>query len=63
MTHEEFRHCVYNQYLIGSAENGISSGCGFRSPENCYEIINERRNTQPVNRKYSQYEHHYKIKW
>jgi len=54
MTHEEFRHCVYNQYKC----NG-----GFRSPENCYEINNERTTTQPANRRYSQYEHYYRIKY
>ena len=58
MTNEEFRHCVYNQYLIGSAENGISSGCGFRSPENCYEIINDRQKFAHTNRGYSRYEHY-----
>ena len=60
MTNEEFRYCVYNQYKCSGNGRG---GFGFRSPENCYEILNEKRNTQSANRRYSQYEHHYKIKW
>ena len=35
MTNEEFRKCVYSQYICGP-------GGGFRSPERCYEILNER---------------------
>ena len=55
MTNEEFRHCVYNQFKCGM---------GFKNDqERCYEILNEKRNTQSTNRRYSQYEHHYKIKW
>ena len=66
MTNEEFRFCVYNQYRCGSLEGSLTTevkGIGIRSPENCYEILNERRNTQPANRRYSQYDHYYKIKW
>ena len=56
MTHEEFRHYVYNQY---DTMNGVYKN----SPERCYELINDRQKPQPTRSRYSQYEHHYKIKW
>ena len=55
MTHEEFRHCIYDQFKCGG---------GFKNSQvRCYEILNEKRTTQPTNRRYSQYEHYYKIRW
>ena len=56
MTHEEFRYCVYNQY-------DTMYGTFKHLPDKCYEILNERENKEPANRRYSQYEHYYKIKW
>ena len=56
MTNEEFRHYVYNQY---DTMNGVYKN----SPERCYELINDRQKPQPTRSRYSQYEHHYKIKW
>jgi len=60
MTNEEFRYCVYNQY---KCSGNIRGGFGFRSPENCYEILNETQKTQPTNVRYSKNKHYYKIKW
>ena len=55
MTNEEFRKCVYSQYTCGL-------GSGFRSPERCYEILNEREVVKSQ-KDYSTYNHYYKIKW
>jgi hypothetical protein len=55
MTKEEFRKCVYSQYTCGL-------GGGFRSPERCYEILNEREVVKSQ-KDYSTYNHYYKIKW
>ena len=60
MTNEEFRYCVYNQYKCSGNGRG---GFGFRSPKDCYEIINDRQKPQPTRSRYSQYKHFYRVKW
>ena len=56
MTNEEFRKYVYSQYQCGI-------GGGFKSPDRCYEIINDRQKDFHNSRGYSQYDHYYKIRW
>ena len=58
MTQEEYRNHVYSKY-DKELRGGIG---GYLPPDNCYEMINERKVTDHRTR-YSRHNNYYKINW